>query len=296
MTLFGGRRLAPPETPPPGGQPLNGSPLVMGILNLTEDSFYAQSRAADADSALRRAVAMAGEGADMIDAGAESTRPGASPAPEERELSSLIPAIAAIRRELPGVPISADTRRASVAEAAIGAGADVINDVSGLTLPGEAERMAGVVARTGAAYVLTHTKGTPDVMCRSPRYDDLFGEIFAFFEEKLKFLESRGAKRERVILDPGIGFGKRAPDNLAIIANVGKFSAFGLPILIGASRKGFIGKACGGESGPDSRLEGTLAISSYCAMNGVDIVRVHDAGANKRAIAMTREIMKCVEM
>ena len=278
MILFGGRKL-------PAGRT-----LVMGILNITNDSFYAASRVAGESDALARALSMAESGADIIDVGAESTRPGSRGANPEAEADALIPAIRAIRRELPDMPISADTRRASVAEAAIEAGADVINDVSGLELHDEAAAMVSLTARSGAAYVLTHTNGTPDVMQLSPEYGDLMAELLEFFARKLALLESSGVSRDRVIIDPGIGFGKRSSDNLTILANLEKFSQFRLPVLIGASRKSFIGGVTGGESkgNPAERLEGTLAVTSLCALTGIDIVRVHDVAANRRTVAPGR--------
>jgi dihydropteroate synthase len=282
MPLFDGRRL-----------PLDRA-LVMGILNVTEDSFYAASSVTGESEAVKRAVSMAAEGADIIDVGAESTRPGSRAADEKDEMDRLLPVISSIRRELPDMPLSADTRKASVAEAAVEAGADIINDVSGLGLSEESARMIDVAAKSGAAYVLTHTKGTPDVMQRSPWYDDLFAELFDFFKKKAEALEGSGVSRDSIIIDPGLGFGKRVSDNLAILANVGDFFELGFPVMIGASRKGFIGHAIGKTeaAGPDERLEGTLAISALCAVAGVNIVRVHDVAANRRAVDMAAEIAR----
>jgi dihydropteroate synthase len=282
IRLFEGRRLA------------GGRTLVMGIVNVTNDSFYAASRVNGERDAAKRALGMAESGADIIDVGAESTRPGSSSVGEETEAGALVPAIRSIRRALPGMPISADTRRASVAEAAIGAGADVINDVSGLELPEEAEKMASLAAKSGAAYVLTHTKGTPDVMQLAPGYGDLMSELRDFFAEKINFMESLGLSRRRILIDPGIGFGKRASDNLTILANLNKFFTFGLPVLIGASRKSFIGSAIGGDAknDPAERLEATLAVTSLCAISGVNVVRVHDVAANRRAVDMVAEIAR----
>jgi dihydropteroate synthase len=282
VPLFGGRKL-----------PM-GRTLVMGILNVTNDSFYAQSRAADEQDAVSRALSMANAGADIVDIGAESTRPGSRGIDPETEREALTPVIRAIRRELPVMPISADTRHAVTAAAAIEAGADIVNDVSGLGLPDEAPRMMSLLSETGAAYVLTHTKGTPDVMQRSPVYGDIISEIRAFFEEHIRALESTGVSREKLIIDPGIGFGKRAADNLTLLANVEKFYSFGLPVLVGASRKKFIGNAAGGtaKDDPAERLEGTLAITSLCAAAGVNIVRVHDAAANRRTVDMIEAIAR----
>ncbi|MDR3076786.1 MAG: dihydropteroate synthase [Synergistaceae bacterium] len=282
MELFGGRKLP------------SGKTLVMGILNITNDSFYAASRVSGESGALARALSMAEAGADIIDVGAESTRPGSRGAKKETEADALIPVVRSIRRGLPDMPISVDTRHASVAALAIEAGADIINDVSGLELPDEAEAMASLTAGSGAAYVLMHTKGTPDVMQEAPEYGDLMPELRDFFERKIEWLVSHGVNRGRIITDPGIGFGKRVSDNLAILANVEKFFEFGRPVLIGASRKSFIGNVSGGaaRNDPAERLEGTLAITSLCALAGVSIVRVHDVAANRRAVDMISEIAR----
>jgi dihydropteroate synthase len=282
MPLFSGRKLPAGKT------------LVMGILNVTNDSFYAQSRAADEHDAVSRALSMKEAGADIVDIGAESTRPGSRGIHAETEREALTLVIRAVRRELPDMPISTDTRHALTAAAAIEAGADIINDVSGLGLPDEAPGMMSLLSETGAAYVLTHTKGTPDVMQRAPVYGDLITEIRAFFEERIHALESAGVSLEKLIIDPGIGFGKRASDNLTLLANVEKFFSSGLPVLVGASRKGFIGNVAGGSAkdDPAQRLEGTLAITSLCAIAGVDIVRVHDVSANRRTVDMIEAIAR----
>ena len=278
MRLFEGRSL-----------PL-GKTLVMGILNITNDSFYATSRVSTERDAVARAVLMAGSGADIIDVGAESTRPGSRGIKKEAEADALIPAVRSIRRELPEMPISVDTRHASVASEAIEVGADIINDVSGLELPEEAGAMIALAARTGAGYVLMHTKGTPDVMQNDPGYDDFIAELLDFLSKKIEVLTSGGVSRERVIIDPGIGFGKRISDNLTILANLDKFAEFGLPILIGASRKSFIGGAA--RNDPSERLEGTLAVTSLVTIAGIDIVRVHDVAANRRTVDMIAEITR----
>jgi dihydropteroate synthase len=282
IQLFGGRKLTFCRT------------LIMGILNVTDDSFYARSRVKDEHDAVSRALVMANAGADVLDVGAESTRPGSREIDPETEREALTPVIGAIRRELPDMPISADTRHASTAAAALEAGADIVNDVSGLGLPNETQNMTSLLSETGAVYVLTHTKGTPDVMQRSPVYGDLISEIREFFEDGIRSLESAGMSREKLIIDPGVGFGKRASDNLALLANVEKFYSLGIPVLIGASRKGFIGGVAGGtaKDDPSERLEGTLAITALCAVAGVNIVRVHDAAANRRTVDMIEAIAR----
>ena len=282
IPLFDGRSL-----------PL-GKTLVMGVLNITNDSFFASSRVSGEVDAVARAVSMAEAGADIIDVGAESTRPGSRRIKKEAEADTLIPALRSIRRELPQMPISVDTRRASVAGEALDVGADIINDVSGLELPDEAEAMTALAAGAGAVYVLMHTKGTPDVMQNAPEYDDTLAELLDFFSKKLALLTSGGVARDRVIIDPGIGFGKRVKDNLTILANLDKFAALGQPILIGASRKSFVGSVAGGASrnDPSERLEGTLAVTSLVTLAGINIVRVHDVAANRRTVDMITEITR----
>ena len=236
---------------------------------------------------------MVRDGADILDMGAESTRPGSQAASLQYELDFLIPAVEAIHKELPDIPISVDTRKAEVARETILAGASIINDVSGLGLKEEAPAMLHVLQSSNVYYVLMHAKGTPDVMNIDPTYDDFWGELTAFFNDKLAMLENAGVAKERIILDPGIAFGKRNKHNLSILANLPRFKKFDLPLLIGASRKGFIGKALD-DAPPEDRLESTLAITALCCWQNVDIVRVHDVLQNKRVIRMI-EAIKDVE-
>ncbi|MDR3254628.1 MAG: dihydropteroate synthase [Synergistaceae bacterium] len=269
----------------------------MGILNVTGDSFFPPSRISGTEEAVRRALAMVEDGADILDIGAESTRPGALPVPECEEIKALIPVVEAVRRALPDMPISVDTRRTRAASLSLEAGADIVNDVSGLDLPDESRDMLALLAVRRVPYVLMHTKGTPDVMQISPCYKDLFLELMDFFERKIELLTKSGVSKERIILDPGVGFGKRCKDNLEIIARVGEFKKFGLPILIGVSRKGFIGKLLelGGletSTSPENCMEGTLAVSALCAMEAVEIVRVHDVRENRRVIEVADAIRR----
>jgi dihydropteroate synthase len=271
--------------------------LIMGILNITKDSFFVPSRLENAQEAVRRAKAMVSDGVDILDIGAESTRPGSVAVPLDEEIAVLIPVVEAIRRELPDIPISVDTRRATTARMSLEAGADIVNDVSGLELPDEASDMINLLSRTGAPYVLMHTKGTPDVMQISPHYEDFFPELLEFFGKKIALLLKAGVSQEKIILDPGVGFGKRRDDNFEIIANLKEFRKFGLPLLIGVSRKGFIGRAielAGVEPhvSPEDNLEGTLAISALCAMEAVEIVRVHDVKENRRVVEVTDAIRR----
>ncbi|MDR1020908.1 MAG: dihydropteroate synthase [Synergistaceae bacterium] len=273
-----------------GGRSISfGRTLVMGILNMTGDSFFAPSRLPSARDALERACAMVRDGADIIDIGAESTRPGSRTVPEDDEIAAVVPAISAIRGELPQIPISVDTRRAKTARLSIEAGADIINDVSGLDLPGESDEMTRLISGSGAPYVLTHTKGTPDIMQQDVQYEDFWAELMDFFGKKIESLSRAGASTDRVILDPGVGFGKRRSDNVEIVANAGELRKLGFPVLIGASRKGFIGRilqlaGLESQASPEDCLEGTLAVTALCAAEGIEIVRVHDVKENRRAV------------
>ena len=257
--------------------------LIMGIINVTYDSFYAGSRVG-LDECADKAVTMVEEGAVIIDVGAESTRPGSSFLSLDEEMRRLVPAIRAIRDALPDVVISADTYKAQVAEAAVEAGADMINDISGLGFDPD---MPSAVANLGVPLILMHIKGTPQDMQRDPYYENVMAEVAAYFEERLALAERCGIKRSQIILDPGIGFGKRLIDNKVILKHIEAFRTFGLPILIGHSRKSFIGQILN-QPDPEERLLGTIAASSLCAWKGVEILRVHDVKANA-------EILKVIE-
>jgi dihydropteroate synthase len=286
LALFGGRTLSFGPS-----SPASGRTLIMGILNINDDSFYPDSRVRGAEAAALRALQMARCGADIIDIGAESTRPGSSGLDEGIELENLIPAIRAVREALPDMPISADTRKYAAASASIEAGADIVNDVSGLGLRDERERMLRLLAESGAAYVLTHPgEGRWEPSERSGK-GDIMGGLLSFFSEKIEMIGDAGVDRDRIIIDPGIGFGKRIEDNLEIMANIGELKRFGLPILVGASRKSFIGHVLELPD-PADRVEGTLAISALCADRGVEIVRVHDVLENRRAVLMAGAVRR----
>lgn len=280
LPLFEGRKLK------------RNSTAIMGVLNVNDDSFYPTSRKPSIETALHRALEMADEGADIIDIGAESTRPGSRGIDEKEECARIVPVIESVRMALPDMPISVDTRKASVAHAALQAGADIVNDVSGLDLPEERGPMTSLLRDSGARYVLTHTKGTPDVMHLHIGYEDFFKELMQFFEEKIACLENAGVDREQIVLDPGIGFGKRLQDNLEILANLETLRAYGLPLLIGASRKGFIGAATSPhqKSAPEERLGGSVAVTTLCALHQIDIVRVHDIPENLQAARLMQAI------
>ena len=252
--------------------------LIMGILNVTEDSFYKESRLHD-DHVLDRAQQMVCEGVDIFDIGAESTRPNAKMISVDEERDRLIPAIQILRKSFPKIPISADTRKASVAKEAIRAGADIVNDVSGFCFDPD---MAAVIAESKAAAVLMHSQGTPEIMQNNPYYENILQEIYDFFQERINVASKCGLSKDRIILDPGIGFGKNISHNLAILRNLTFFRSLKCPLLIGASRKSMIGEILRLPD-PQDRLDGTLAITSICSWLGVEIVRVHDIAANAHA-------------
>lgn len=262
--------------------------LVMGIINVTPDSFYPESRKKSVEEVISTAEKMLKEGADILDIGGLSTRPGSEPVDEEEEQKRVIPAIKAVRESFPRVFLSVDTYRAGVAQKALENGADMINDISGFSFD---ERILDVVAETKAPYVLMHIKGTPKDMQQNPCYEDVINEITVYFYEKMQTAFDKGVDPEKIILDPGIGFGKRYEDNLEILSRIRELKSLKKPILIGHSRKSFIGKTLGDIS-PEDRLEGTLAITAMCSLCGVDIIRVHDVKENKRVLKML-EAVKC---
>jgi dihydropteroate synthase len=251
--------------------------VVMGILNITADSFYDGGRYSDLTQAIRDGVAMAEAGADIIDIGGESTRPGSHPVSAEEEAARVLPVLRGLRREAK-VPISIDTYKAQVARLALDAGADIVNDISALRFDPE---MAGLVAREQVPVVLMHMQGTPRTMQADPRYDDVVGEVRDFLAARLCEALDRGVPRQAVIIDPGIGFGKTLEHNLALLRGLPALAALGQPLLVGASRKAFIGKILGLDAG--ERLEGSLAVAVAAILNGANMLRVHDVRETVRA-------------
>lgn len=243
----------------------------MGILNLTPDSFSDGGRFFSRNKAIDGALAMVADGADIIDIGGESTRPGADAVSIDEELRRVIPVIEAIAESI-SVPISIDTYKAAVAEKALFAGAQIINDISGLRFD---PSMAKVAAEFAAGVVIMHIKGTPKDMQQNPAYGDLFSEIEDYFTQSIETALAAGVAKDMIILDPGIGFGKTMGHNLQIIGHLERFKALGLPIMTGVSRKAFIGQILGGVP-VEHRLMGTAAMVSASILNGADIVRVHD--------------------
>lgn len=244
---------------------------IMGILNITPDSFSDGGLHFSTAAAVDRGLRMIDEGADLLDIGGESTRPGSEPVPLDEELRRTLPVIEALAGSLP-VPVSIDTYKAEVARRALEAGASMVNDISGMRFD---PAMPAVVSRFRVPVVLMHIKGTPKSMQINPEYQDLLAEITDFFKESIRIAEQAGISGDRIILDPGIGFGKTFEHNLRIINNLDRFSILGKPLLAGTSRKAFLGKILG-DLPPPERLEGTAASVAIAIIKGAHIVRVHD--------------------
>jgi dihydropteroate synthase len=256
----------------------------MGILNVTSDSFYDGGRYFSVQSALEQAQRMFEQGADILDVGGESTRPGAEPVEAEEEKVRVVSVIKEIAERLPEALISVDTYKASVARAAVEAGAHIVNDVSAGMLDSE---MLATVAGLGAGYVIMHMRGKPQNMQRDTHYDNLITEINVFFNERMERTLAAGIEPERVVLDPGVGFGKSAEDNYRLIAGLDEFTAIGRPLLVGPSRKSFLSLA--GQTDPEERLEGSLAACTVATLAGADYLRVHDVGPVSRAVAVAAQ-------
>lgn len=254
---------------------------IMGIVNVTPDSFSDGGRFVDPADAADRAEQLVAEGAEIVDVGGESTRPGARPVTVDEELARVLPAIEAIRARLPDARLSIDTRHAEVARRALAAGADLVNDVSALRDP----EMAGVVAAAGCPVVLMHMRGEPGTMQRDTRYVDLLGEILDFLGERVDAARAAGIAGDRILVDPGLGFGKSPEANEQLLRQSGAFHSLGCPVLIGASRKSFIGRRTGIEP-PEARLAGSLAAAVIAATEGVELVRVHDVAPTRAALAV----------
>lgn len=255
----------------------DGRVLIMGILNVTPDSFSDGGRFLSPDAAVERALAMEKEGADIIDVGGESSRPGAEPVPVEEELRRVLPVLERLRGKL-RIPISIDTTKAEVAEAALRAGASIVNDISALRFD---PAMAPLVAKFGAGLVLMHMLGTPKTMQQAPHYEDVVTEVRDFLAERAQYAQSQGIPREAIAVDPGIGFGKTVEHNLELLRRLPELVELGFPVLVGPSRKSFIGAILG--LGVEERLEGTLAACAVAVVRGADILRVHDVKEVRRA-------------
>jgi len=261
------------------------SVLIMGIINATPDSFSDGGLYMNVDAAAHRACELVAAGADMLDIGGESTRPGATPVTEDEQIRRVVPAIQAIRRHS-DIAISIDTTRSRVAQAALDAGANLINDTSAGR---DDEHMFALAARRGANIVLMHMRGTPATMNTMSQYADVSHEVRQFLLQRLAAAQAAGIDRKRILLDPGIGFAKTVAQDLLLLRDLKDFAALGQPIVIGASRKRFIG-AVTGETDPARRIFGTAATVAWAATNGAGVIRVHDVAAMVQVLKMTRAI------
>jgi dihydropteroate synthase len=253
----------------------------MGVINVTPDSFSDGGLYLDPAAAIAHGRALADEGAAILDVGGESTRPRSEPVPAAEELRRVVPVIEGLVAAGVGAQISVDTSKAAVAAAALGAGATMVNDVTGFRADSE---MASVVAASGADCVLMHMLGTPRTMQDDPRYDDVVFEIKAFLEERIAFAVSAGVAEERILVDPGIGFGKTAAHNLELINRIGELATLGRPVVIGTSRKSFLGRLTGRVT--DDRLAGTIATNVLAYERGARVFRVHDVAPVHDALAV----------
>lgn len=253
-------------------------PQLMGILNITDDSFSDGGRYLLPETALLKAQRLIRDGADILDLGAESTRPGSSGVPLELELERIVPLLIQIRAAFPDVVVSIDTRKSEVARQSIALGAQIINDISALRFD---PQMTEVLAQhPNTQVILMHMQGTPETMQNAPYYSDVVQETEEFFAERIAFAVENGISRQRLILDPGIGFGKDLSHNLRILANMGSYQHFSMPLVLGASRKRFIDAV--NPSAPDKRLGGSLAAALSAALQGVQILRVHDVKEHRQ--------------
>lgn len=260
---------------------------VVGILNVTPDSFYDGGRYSVEDKAFEQAFRMVEEGADILDVGGESTRPGSERVECQEEIRRVIPVIRRLAKEVP-VPLSIDTYKAEVAQRAIEAGATIVNDISGFTMDPD---MPSLVAKKKAKVILSHIQGTPKDMQKNPVYKNVTGEIMTFFKKQMDLGFENGVSKDQIILDPGIGFGKTVEHHLQILRELDVFLECGRPLMIGTSRKSFIGKLQK-DSGPEERLAGSLTTAVWAYQKGAQYFRVHDVGETKRALTLMAELMK----
>ncbi len=263
---------------------LSGRTLLMGIVNVTPDSFSDGGKFFDPELAVAHAQELCRQGADIIDVGGESTRPGAEPVPAAEEARRVVPVIECLAREVQ-VPISVDTYKASVAQRALQAGAAIVNDISALRADPD---MADVVRRFGAGLALMHMQGEPRTMQLNPTYNDVVDDIIAFLAGRVAACEAAGIPRTCLVVDPGLGFGKTVEHNFAIIRRLREFGRLQLPLLVGPSRKSFVGAVTG--LPPTERVEGTAAAVTACVLNGAHIVRVHDVQVMRRVVAVADAI------
>ena len=266
----------------------SGSVAVMGIINLSPDSFYAGNRCATVEEAVRHAENMVEEGAHVLDVGAESTRPGSQAIGEETELKRLVPVISALAKRVP-VPVSVDTSKPAVADRVLQEGARIINDVAGLNHP----EMSRIIARHDAGVVVMHMQGAPETMQDNPQYGDVVEDVLEFLRLSVETAGSAGIAPRSIAVDPGIGFGKTLEHNLKLIGSLRRFKVLDKPVLIGVSRKSFIGRIL--DLDAEERLEGSLAAGVAGVINGADILRVHDVRATVRAVRIAHAIREAGE-
>ena len=249
----------------------------MGVVNVTPDSFSDGGHFLDPDAAVAHALALVASGADLLDVGGESSRPGAAPVPAAEELARVLPVLRALRPRVE-VPVSIDTTKAIVARAALDLGADIVNDISGLRFDPE---MLPLLSGSVCGVVLMHMQGEPRTMQAAPHYDDVVGAVRTWLAQRFAAITAAGVDAERIAIDPGIGFGKRFGDNLELLRHLDTLRVAGRPLVVGASRKAFLGWLLD-EPQPDRRLEGDLAVAAFCRQAGVEVLRVHDARATRR--------------
>ncbi len=266
----------------------DGRCLIMGILNITPDSFSDGGDHLSCEAAVAAGLAMAGDGADVIDIGGESTRPGSEGVSPREQIERVLPVIRRLRNAGMSLPISIDTQSAEVAAAALDAGADIVNDISGMRADAA---MPGLLAERGVPFIVMHMLGKPRTMQVSPHYDDVVSEINAFFNERAESLAAAGVDTSRMIVDPGIGFGKTTAHNLDILRRIREITGR-WPVLVGPSRKRFIGEILS-EPNAKNRLMGTAAIVAHCAMHCVDMIRVHDVAAMRQVVTMCHSLDTC---
>ena len=259
---------------------------VMGILNLTPDSFYARSRIPSHEEAVLRAKKMIEDGAEILDIGGESSRPGSDPVSPDEEIRRIVPVIRELKRAFPETLLSVDTYHSATIEAALTVGADIANDITALADPAYAK----IVSEAGAPVILMHMQGKPKTMQENPHYDDVVEDVLDFLKERANYALTAGIAKDRILIDPGIGFGKTYEQNMELIRNIDRFHVLELPVLLAVSRKSFIGKALRLPD-PKDRLEGTMAVSAWAATNGIEMIRVHDVLENTRIVRMMEEIL-----
>jgi len=259
------------------------SPLVMGIVNITPDSFYDGGRYNTEQAAIKHSEQLIADGADILDLGAASTRPGAEDVGPEEELKRLLPVVDYLGKNHPSIPVSIDTFHAAVAKDVVAHGASIINDISGGTMDASMYKTVGAL---GVPYILMHIQGTPKTMQVEPHYEDVVEEVYAFFKERVKQLNSAGVTQ--LIIDPGFGFGKTVEHNYSLLRHLDKFKTLGLPILAGLSRKSMINKVL--KTKPENALTGTISLNTLAILQGANILRVHDVKEAKQVIELVHKV------